>query len=99
MSKTQDHLRVPYGLSVYDEKEIQRIVKVLREKRSNMGVETVEFEERVAKLFGSKFGVMVNSGSSANLLGIEISGLKKGDEVITPVLTFSTTISPLLQKG
>lgn len=99
MSKNLSNLRVPYGLSVYDEKEIQRVVKVLREKRSNTGIETLEFEKRVAKLFGTNYSVMVNSGSSANLLAIEISGFKRGDEVITPTLTFSTTVSPLIQKG
>lgn len=98
-NNTFNNLRVPYGLSVYDNREIERVVKVLKEHRSNMGIETREFEERVAKLFGAKFGIMVNSGSSANLLAIELADLKPGDEVITPVLTFSTTVSPLIMKG
>lgn len=94
-----DNLRIPYGLSVYDNREIQRVVKVLKEHRSNMGIETKEFEERVAKLFGTEYGVMVNSGSSANLIATELLNLSPGDEVITPVLTFSTTVAPLVQKG
>ncbi len=95
----KDNLRIPYGLSVYDDKEINRVVKVLKEHRSNMGVETKEFEERVAKLFGTKFGVMVNSGSSANLIATELLDLKPGNEMITPVLTFSTTVAPMIMKG
>src|SRR5207245_5000560 len=48
--------------------------------------------------FGKKYGVMVNSGWSANLLAFEVLGLPEGSEVITPILTFSTTVAPLVQK-
>ncbi len=92
-------LRVSYGQSVYDNKEIDRVVKVLKERRSIMGPEIEEFERRVSKIFAKKYGIMVNSGSSANLLAIELMNLPKGSEVITPVLTFSTTVGPLIQKG
>ncbi len=92
-------IRIPYALSVYDEKEIKRVEKVLREHRSNMGIETQEFEKNVAKYFCKKYGIMVNSGSSANLLALELLNLPKGSEIITPILTFSTTISPMIKKG
>ncbi len=92
-------LRVPYALSVYDENEINAVVKVLKEHRTNAGKETSKFEERIAKLFGKNYGIMVNSGSSANLLAVELSDLPPKSEVITPALTFSTTIAPLIQKG
>ncbi len=92
-------LRVPYGLSVYNDKEIQAVVSVLKEHRTNLGCETIEFEKNVAKAFGKKFGVMVNSGSSANFLAIELLNLPKGSEVITPLLTFSTTVAPIIQHG
>ena len=90
-------LRVPYALSVYDNKEIQAVVAVLKEHRTNMGIETKNFEKNIAKAFGKKFGVMVNSGSSANFLAIELLNLPPGSEVITPLLTFSTTVAPLIQ--
>lgn len=99
MVKAQQSLRIPYALSVYDKKEINRVNKVLEEHRSNMGIETKDFEKGVAKEFGKKFGLMVNSGSSANLLAIELLQLPEGSEVITPLLTFSTTIAPLIQKN
>ena len=92
-------LRIPYALSVHDREETKRVVKVLEEHRTNMGVETREFEKNVAKSFGKKFGVMVNSGSSANFLAIELLKLLPGSEVITPLLTFSTTVAPLVQHG
>src|SRR3989344_3672377 len=92
-------LRVPYALSVYDKYEIQAVVRVLSEHRSNMGDETEKFERSNAELFGKKFGIMVNSGSSANLLAVELLNLPPGSEVITPILTFSTTVAPLIQHG
>ena len=92
-------LRVPYGLAVHDEKETRRVLAVLREHRTIMGRETKEFEGRIASIFGKRYGVAVNSGSSANLLAIELLRLPRGAEVITPLLTFSTTVAPLVQKG
>lgn len=93
------NLRIPYALSVYDDREIQAVVAVLREHRSNMGIETQNFEKNIARLFGKKYGIMVNSGSSANFLAIELLNLPVGSEIITPLLTFSTTIAPLAQHG
>lgn len=90
-------LRIPYALSVHNREETKRVVKVLEEHRTNMGKETIEFEKNVAKAFGKKFGVMLNSGSSANFLAIELLHLPPGSEVITPLLTFSTTVAPLIQ--
>lgn len=96
--KIKPSLRVTYALAVHDDKEAKRVLKVLDEHRTIMGQETKEFEERTAKLFGRKFGVMVNSGSSANLLALELLNIPRGSEVITPLLTFSTTVAPLVQK-
>ncbi len=95
----QTPLRVPYALSVYDEKEIKAVVNVLKEHRSNMGIETKTFEKKVAAINSKKYGIMVNSGSSANFIAISLLSLPPGSEVITPVLTFSTTVAPLLQHG
>lgn len=92
-------LRVSYATALHDDKEKERVIKVLDEHRTIMGQETKEFEERVAKLFGKKYGVMVNSGSSANLIATELMNLEPGSEVITPLLTFSTVVAPLIQKG
>lgn len=98
MRSSPQNLRVPYALSVYDDSEVQSVVKVLTEHRSNMGIETSLFEKNVSRLFGKKYGTMVNSGSSANLLSLELLQLPEGSEVITPALTFSTTVAPLVQK-
>jgi len=93
--------RVLYAEANYGEEEIAAVVNVLRTQRhclvTNKNVE--EFENKVATIFGKKYGLMVNSGSSANLIALLSLDLPKGREVITPALTFSTTVSPLIQSG
>src|SRR3712207_5571947 len=98
-TQTPQGLRVTYALAVHDDEEEKRVLQVLREHRTNMGKETAEFEEKTAKAFGAKYGVMVNSGSAANLVAVELMDLPAGSEVITPILTFATTVAPLVQKG
>ena len=91
-------IRVAYGYSVHGKEEIAAVVKVL-EGNTAIGANTKEFENKIAQMFGKKYGVMVNSGSSANLLAIELLNLPQGSEVITPLLTFATTVAPIVQKG
>ncbi|MDB5259223.1 MAG: NarL family transcriptional regulator [Candidatus Taylorbacteria bacterium] len=91
-------MRVPYGFSVHGQEEIDAVVKVLKGNTA-LGEHTKEFEKKISKLFGKKFGVMVNSGSSANLLAFELLNLPKGSEVITPILTFATVVAPIVHKG
>ncbi len=97
--QTQKPIRVPYGQAVHGKEELERVVKVLEEHRSIVGQETTAFEKSVAKIYNKKYGVMVNSGSSAILVAFEILNLKKGSEVITPLLTFATTVGPIVMKG
>lgn len=94
-------MRVFYAEAVYGEEEIEAVIQVLRNKSLTLmdGPAVKEFESRVAKTFGKKYGLMVNSGSSANTLAMASLGLDAGDEVITPALTFSTTVAPLIQLG
>src|SRR3989344_3538563 len=56
-------------------------------------------EEKLANLFGKKYGVAVNSGSSANLLALHALQIEKGFEVITPACTFATTVSEIINNG
>lgn len=93
-------MRVSYAQAVYGKEEVNAVVNVLKNpSKITPGVAVSEFEKKIAKLFGKKYGIMVNSGSSANLLAFEALNLPRGSEVITPVLTFSTTVAPLVQKG
>lgn len=99
MTKKMNNLRVPYGLAVHGKEEEQAVIEVIKEKRTILGKETYEFEKNIAKLFGKKYGIMVNSGSSANYLAIELLNIPKNFEVITPILTFSTTLGPIVKNG
>lgn len=98
MSNFKNNMKVPYGLAVHGKDEEEAVLEVIRNHKTIMGNKTKQFERNVAKLFDKKFGIMVNSGSSANLLAVEILNLPKNSEIITPILTFSTTISPIIQK-
>lgn len=98
MNKKSDIGRVPYGLAVHDEEEEKAVLEVIRNHETIKGARVKKFEKKVASLFGKKFGVMVNSGSSANLLAFELLNLPKNSEVITPILTFATTLTPIIQK-
>lgn len=94
---TQQFIHVPYGKTVHGEEEIEAVVSVLRTS-TQMGKHVRDMELGVSHLFAKQHGVMVNSGSSANYLAVEILDLPPESEVITPVLTFSTTVAPLVKN-
>ncbi len=90
----------PYKFESYGEEEIQAVEKALRDGwLAGFGPYTTEFEEKIAKEFGKRYGVFVNSGSSACLLSLASLDIEKGMEIITPALTFSTTLAPIIQLG
>ena len=90
----------PNRLEAYGEEEIKAVEESLRAGwLAGFGPRTIEFEEKIAKEFGKKYGVFVNSGSSACLLAIAALDLPKGSKIITPALTFSTTLAPIIQLG
>ena len=93
--------KIYYGKAVYDSKEINAVLRVLKNDSLSLidGKKVKELEKTVSKIFGKKYGLMVNSGSSANLLALSSFKFKKGSEVITPNLTFSTTVAPIYQLG
>jgi CDP-4-dehydro-6-deoxyglucose reductase, E1 len=90
----------PNKFESYGEEEIRAVEQCLRDGWiAGFGPRSVKFEELVAKYFGKKYGVFVNSGSSACLLALASLQLPKGSEVITPACTFSTTVAPMIQLG
>ena len=93
--------KIYYAKANYGNEEINAVNKVLKKQRLNlMNSNNVKlFENKIAKLFNKKYGLMVNSCSSANLLALSALVYQKGSEVITPSLTFSTTVSPIIQLG
>jgi len=98
--------KVHYAGRVYDEREMITMVDAVLEFWLTMGRYAEEFEEELGKFLDVSDVVFVNSGSSANLLAVatlcsrEFKGhLERGDEVITPAVTFPTTVAPLIQNG
>jgi CDP-6-deoxy-D-xylo-4-hexulose-3-dehydrase len=90
----------PNKFESYGEEEIQAVVECLRSGwLAGFGPKSIEFEEKIAKHFGKKYGVFVNSGSSACLLALACLKLPKGTKIITPACTFSTTLAPIIQLG
>ena len=93
----EEFIRVPYGSTVHGDEEIAAVVEVLN-TTTQMSKNVLSFEEKIAKSFNKKNGVMVNSGSSALYVLIEALNLPKGSEVITPALTFATTVGCLVKN-
>ncbi|MCG6202404.1 DegT/DnrJ/EryC1/StrS family aminotransferase [Psychromonas antarctica] len=93
--------------STWDEKEYSAIQRVIDSDMFTMGKEVAQYEKDFAKFFGSKYALMVSSGSTANLLMIASLfftknsklKLKRGDEIIVPAVSWSTTYFPLQQYG
>ena len=90
----------PNKFESYGEEEIKAVEECLRDGWiAGFGKRSKEFERRVSEVFGKKYGVLVNSGSSACLLAIASLDLPKGSKIITPACTFSTTLAPIIQLG
>lgn len=91
--------------STWGPEEIEAIRQTVERGRFTMGEEVAAFEKEFATYFGMKHGVMVNSGSSANLIAVAAlfykkeRPLRRGDEVIVPAISWSTTYHPLQQYG
>ncbi len=90
-------LFISYAKTVYGQEEIDAVVKCLNES-TQMGNYARKFEGKIAKLFDKKHCLYVNSGSSALYIGVEAFQFPKGGEVITPALTFSTSIGCLVKN-
>ena len=84
---------------VHDEREIEAVLAVLRSGLLDLGPNVAEFERRGAELLAKSHAVMVNSGTSALWLAVDLLGCRPGDEVITSPLTFSSDIAPLVRNG
>lgn len=98
-------IKYPLASSTWDEKEIEAINSVIAKDMYTMGEGVKQFEDDFSNFVNSKYAVMVNSGSSANLIAVAAlfytknPKLKRGDEVIVPAVSWSTTYYPLYQYG
>tara|TARA_E500000331_G_scaffold358331_1_gene424375 strand:- start:810 stop:2015 length:1206 start_codon:yes stop_codon:yes gene_type:complete len=87
--------KISYGKNVYGRKEISAVVKTLN-RSTKMGKSVETFENKIAKLFSKKYGLMVNSGSSALILALKVMNFPKGSEIIAPCLNFGTAVSSIM---
>ncbi len=98
-------MKYPLATTTWDDKEKKAAHEVIESGMCTMGEKVVRFEEKFASFVGSKHAVMVNSGSSANLLMVAAlfyrkqNQLSPGDEVIVPAVSWPTTYYPLYQYG
>lgn len=92
-------MKLPPAGGIHDDEEIDAVVEVLRTSNLELGPSVAALEAGVADLLAKRHGVMVNSGSSALRLAIDLLDLQPGDEIITSPLTFSTDIAPMVQSG
>ena len=91
---------------VFNKNDINAAIKVLKSGQLTMSKKVRDFENKFAKYIGSNYAIMVNSGSSANLLAVRALSnparkkrLKFGDEVLVPGICWSTSLWPLVQCG
>lgn len=90
--------KILYAEAVYGDEEMRAVMRSMENRWLAAGPLVKKFEKEIAKLFGKKYGVAVNSGSSANLLALHALRLPEGSEVITPACTFSTTVSTIIHN-
>ncbi len=91
--------RLPDPGAVHDEREIAAVVEVLRTSNLSIGPRVAELEAQVAVLLAKQHGVMVNSGSSALELAVQLLDLQPGDEIVTAAVTFGTDLAPIVRAG
>ena len=99
--------KFPLSCDSWDHEELEAISQVVKDRFFTMSTKVKKFEEEFSDYIGSKYSIMVNSGSSANLLMVASlfytsdnkKRLKRGDEVIVPAVSWSTTYYPLYQYG
>jgi CDP-4-dehydro-6-deoxyglucose reductase, E1 len=98
--------RIPLNIPTYGSDEVEEALESLLSTWVTMGSKVKKFEQAFAEYNGSKHAVMVNSGSSANLLALSVltnpmqkDPIPKGSEIITPAVTWATTVYPISDVG
>jgi CDP-4-dehydro-6-deoxyglucose reductase, E1 len=88
----------PNKFEAYGEEEISAVNECLKDGwLAGFMDRSIEFEKKISDLFSKKYGLFVNSGSSAILVGLGALDIPEGSEVITPACGFSTTVAPIIQ--
>ena len=106
LNKSKKFFNFPLLPDGFSKQDISQAIKVVKSKQLTMSKMTKKFENYFAKKIGAKYALMVNSGSSANLLSLfcvtnplKNNHLKRGDECLVPALCWSTSLWPVIQSG
>ena len=99
MTSSLSELTVPFFEPDLGETEVEAVTRVIRSKWLTMGEITAEFETRFAELVGCKYAVAVSSCTAALHLALLCIGIKPGDEVVCPSLTFVATANAIRIAG
>ena len=98
--------KYPLLENAFSDEDINSAINVVKSRRLTMSKKTIEFEKKFSNFIKSKYCLMVNSGSSANLLAffalinpMKKNRLKVGDECLIPALCWSTSLWPIIQAG
>ncbi|MFH1401626.1 MAG: DegT/DnrJ/EryC1/StrS family aminotransferase [Parcubacteria group bacterium] len=99
-------IKIPLNIPTFGWQEVNEAIDSLLSTYVTMNEKVYRFEDMFAKYLGAKHAVMVNSGSSANLIALSVlsnptvkNRIKPGDEIITPAVTWSTTVFPIINVG
>ena len=102
----RNKFKYPLLENAFSKKDLSEGMRVIKSAQITMASETFKFEKKFAKKNKSNFALMVNSGSSANLLSVAAACnpmrkkyLKKNDEVLIPAICWSTSLWPIVQYG
>ena len=105
-ARTGDDIRIPLNVPSFGWEEVCEALDSMLTTQVTMGEKVAQFERMFAEYIGVKYACMVNSGSSANLLALSIltnplldARIKPGDEIITPAVTWATTVFPIINCG
>lgn len=105
-NKASNKTKIPLNVPTYNHDEVIESLDSLFSTNVTMGKKVYQFEKLFAEYIGTKYSTMVNSGSSANLIALSIltnplvpKPIMRGEEIITPAVTWSTTIFPIAQVG
>ena len=106
--KSISHNKFPLSVTQYDENDVVNLLKTLTKGWPTIGTEVKKVEVKIQKLLKTKNAIMLNSGGSANYLMLYLlqspyakkqHKLKRGDEILTPAVTWSTTVGPIIQNN
>ena len=98
--------KIPLNVPPYSYEEVNEAIDSLLTTQVTMGEKVRQFELMFADYIGVKYAIMVNSGSNANLVALSIltnpvikERIQPGDEIITPAVTWATTVFPIINHG